>query len=140
MSARRTATLREPAHSPAVTRRLLRRLEAPGVYERLAKRSSALVEGLLAIAGELGIEMSGGSLGGMWGVYFHAGPVRNFDDAKASDQARFRRFFHAMLEGGVYLAPSAFEAGFVGLRHRARDIDQTLSAARNALLRARRAR
>jgi len=117
----------------------VQRLEAAGVYEQLGDRSAALVDGLLGLAGELGIPMCGGSLGGMWGVFFHPGPVRCFDDAQQCDADAFRRFFHAMLEQGVYLAPSPFEAGFVGLAHSKRDIDRTLMAARNALLRSQRA-
>jgi glutamate-1-semialdehyde 2,1-aminomutase len=68
----------------------------------------------------------------MFGFFFHPGPVRNFDDARKSNLERFRRFFHAMLEGGVYLAPSAYEAGFVSLAHRPREIAATLKAARRA--------
>jgi glutamate-1-semialdehyde 2,1-aminomutase len=71
----------------------------------------------------------------MFGFFFHPGPVRNFDDARKAHVARFNRFFHAMLEQGIYLAPSAFEAGFVSLAHRPADIEQTLDAARKALRR-----
>jgi glutamate-1-semialdehyde 2,1-aminomutase len=68
----------------------------------------------------------------MFGFFFHPGPVRSFDDAKKADPEAFRRFFHAMLEGGVYLAPSAYEAGFVSLAHGPREIARTLEAARRA--------
>ncbi len=66
----------------------------------------------------------------MFGFFFHPGPVRNFADAKKADAALFRRFFATMLEGGVYLAPSPYEAGFVSLAHRPMDIDATLEVAR----------
>ena len=73
------------------------------------------------------------AIGGMFGFFFHPGPVRNFADAKKADAAAFSRFFAAMLDAGVYLAPSAFEAGFVSLAHRPRDVAVTLAAARRAL-------
>ena len=72
----------------------------------------------------------------MFGFYFHPGPVRNFQEAKKADAARFRAFFAGMLQAGIYLAPSPYEAGFVSLAHRKADIEQTLDAARNAMLRA----
>jgi glutamate-1-semialdehyde 2,1-aminomutase len=68
----------------------------------------------------------------MFGLYFREGPVETFEDAKASDTARFNRFFHAMLKRGVYLAPSAFEAGFVSSMHGEAEIAHTLEAARAA--------
>src|SRR2546428_364307 len=76
----------------------------------------------------------------MFGFFFHPGPVRNFADAKKADAAAFRRFFAAMLDAGIYLAPSAFEAGFVSLAHRPRDVAATLAAARAALTRVAEAR
>ena len=69
----------------------------------------------------------------MFGFFFHSGPVDDFAQAQRSDAAAFRRFFAAMLEEGIYLAPSPYEAGFVSLAHRVRDIDETLEAARQAL-------
>jgi glutamate-1-semialdehyde 2,1-aminomutase len=111
----------------------LEALEAPGVYDQLAERSSALADGLREIAQEEGVALTSTSIGGMFGFYFHPGPVRCFEDARKNDEKRFRRFFARMLEGGVYLAPSPYEAGFVSLAHRARDIDQTLVLARTAL-------
>ena len=67
---------------------------------------------------------------GMFGLYFREGPVETFEEAKASDTARFNRFFHAMLGRGVYLAPSAFEAGFVSSAHGDAEIAHTIEAAR----------
>jgi glutamate-1-semialdehyde 2,1-aminomutase len=118
----------------------LRRLAEPGTYEQLGARSEQLINGLLEIAGECGVELSGDWAGGMWGIFVHPGPVTNFSDAKKADEARFRRFFASMLEQGVYLAPSPFEAGFVSLAHRKADVDQTLVAARRAMKRAARVR
>ena len=76
------------------------------------------------------------SIGGMFGFFFHPGPVESYEDAKKAHDARFRRFFGSMLTQGVYLAPSRFEAGFVSLAHRPSDIAQTLEAARVAMKRA----
>ena len=95
-----------------------------------------MTDGLLAIAAEEGVEFSAAAVGGMFGFFFHPGPVRSFEDSKKSHDARFREFFATMLEEGVYLAPSRFEAGFVSLRHRPADIARTLEAARVAIKRA----
>jgi glutamate-1-semialdehyde 2,1-aminomutase len=111
----------------------LRRLARRGSYERLEALSTRLADGLAAAAREAGVELCAGAVGGMFGFFFHPGPVRSFDDAKKSHLARFGRFFAAMLERGVYLAPSAFEAGFVSLAHTPRDVDRTLAAARESL-------
>ena len=72
----------------------------------------------------------------MFGFFFHPGPVERFEDAKKANDERFRVFFHAMLEAGFYLAPSAYEAGFVSLAHGDGEIDATLAAAEQALRRA----
>ena len=112
----------------------LRKLRATkDAYARLEAKARALVDGLTDLAAEAGVELTGGALGGMFGFFFHPGPVRSFEDAKKSHVARFRRFHAAMLEAGIYLAPSAFEAGFVSLAHRPADLDATLAAARRAL-------
>jgi glutamate-1-semialdehyde 2,1-aminomutase len=110
----------------------LERLRARGTYEALEARSRAVAEGFAALAAEAGVELATAAVGGMFGFFFHPGPVRSFDDAKKSNLARFRRFFAAMLEGGVYLAPSAYEAGFVSLAHGRRELAATLEAARRA--------
>jgi glutamate-1-semialdehyde 2,1-aminomutase len=114
----------------------LRQLEVTGVYDRLERRTQQLVAGLREIAADLGVEFSADSLGGMFGFYFHPGPVTDFGEAKKANAERFNRFFAAMLSRGVYLAPSPFEAGFVSLAHRPADIRKTLDAARHALRRA----
>jgi glutamate-1-semialdehyde 2,1-aminomutase len=115
-------------------------LAEAGVYETLASRSGQLADGLVEIAAEIGIPLISRSVGGMFGFFFHPGPVESFDDAQKSDVEAFRRFFAAMLEEGIYLAPSAYEAGFVSLAHRPRDIAETLDAARRALRKVARSR
>ncbi len=111
----------------------LRRLARRGVYERLEAIAVRLAEGLEAAAREAGVELTAAAVGGMFGFFFHPGPVRSLADAKRSHVPRFRRFFAAMLERGVYLPPSAFEAGFVSLAHTPADLYRTLRAARQAL-------
>jgi glutamate-1-semialdehyde 2,1-aminomutase len=111
----------------------LRRISRPGVFERLGKLSKRLAKGLSEAAEEVGVELHTTSIGGMFGFFFHPGPVRCFADARKADQGAFRRFFAAMLERGIYLAPSPYETGFISLAHRPADIDATLEAARHAL-------
>jgi glutamate-1-semialdehyde 2,1-aminomutase len=111
----------------------LRILRDDDPYPELERRTARLVAGLLANAAELGVAACGGSLGSMWGTFFAAGPVRNFDDAKRSDVALFNRFFHGMLERGVFLAPSQFEAGFTSTAHTDGDVDETIGRGREAL-------
>jgi len=111
----------------------LRMLREEKPYPALEARTRRLVDGLLANAAELGVPASGGSFGSMWGIFFHPGPVRSFDDAKAADVALFRRFFHEALDRGVFFAPSAFEAGFLSTAHTEADVDETLARSREAL-------
>jgi glutamate-1-semialdehyde 2,1-aminomutase len=118
----------------------LKRLSEPGVYETLEERGQELTGGLAEIARANDLELTTTCVGGMFGFFFHPGPIRNFEDAKKSHGERYRRFFAAMLEAGVYLAPSPFEAGFVSLAHRRREIGQTLRAAAGAMKRAARVR
>jgi glutamate-1-semialdehyde 2,1-aminomutase len=110
----------------------LRRIAKPGVFEKLGQLSRRLARGLAEAAEEVGVELHTASIGGMFGFFFHPGPVRCFADARKADEAAFRRFFAAMLERGIYLAPSPYEAGFVSLAHRPIDIETTLEAARAA--------
>jgi glutamate-1-semialdehyde 2,1-aminomutase len=105
-------------------------LQKPGSYEYLDKITKRLADGLVQIAKECGHAACGGQISGMFGLFFCAGPVRNFEDAKQSDVAKFGRFHRGMLEQGIYLAPSQFEAGFTSLAHTEADIDRTLAAAR----------
>ena len=118
----------------------LAELEEGDAYERLGAVTSKLTAGLEAAAAEAGIPFSTRCAGGMFGFFFHEGPVDDFAQAQQSDAAAFRRFFSEMLQQGVYLAPSPYEAGFVSLSHRASDLDRTLEAARLAFRKVARAR
>ncbi|MEP0746458.1 glutamate-1-semialdehyde 2,1-aminomutase [Trichocoleus sp. DQ-A2] len=108
-------------------------LRKPGSYEQLDKMTKKLSDGLLQIAKETGHAACGGSISAMFGLFFTQGPVHNYEDAKKSDSNKFSRFHRGMLERGVYLAPSQFEAGFTSLAHTDEDIDRTLAAAREVM-------
>jgi glutamate-1-semialdehyde 2,1-aminomutase len=110
----------------------LKATRAPGFYESLAARTLSLVEGLAQAASEAGEIFSAASVGGMFGVYFSAMPPRSYAEVMACDKDRFNRFFHAMIQEGVYLAPSAFEAGFVSAAHGEAEINATVEAAKRA--------
>ncbi|MFM6192818.1 glutamate-1-semialdehyde 2,1-aminomutase [Planktothrix sp.] len=108
-------------------------LQKPGTYEYLDKITKKLSDGLLKIAKETGHAACGGQISGMFGLFFTQGPVHNYEDAKKSDLAKFSRFHRGMLERGIYLAPSQFEAGFTSLAHTDEDIEKTLAAAREVM-------
>jgi glutamate-1-semialdehyde 2,1-aminomutase len=110
----------------------LKATRAPGFYESLAARTLSLVEGLAQAASKAGETFSAASVGGMFGVYFSAMPPRSYAEVMACDKDRFNRFFHAMIQEGVYLAPSAFEAGFVSAAHGEAEINATVEAAKRA--------
>lgn len=101
----------------------------PGVFEATAQATSDLVKGLSERAKRLNIPFTAGNTGTMFGFFFQDGPVYSYEDAKRSDVQRFKKFFHMMLEKGVYLAPSQFEAGFVSAAHTSDIIEATLKAA-----------
>lgn len=102
----------------------------PGFHEQLASTAAELVEGLVGRARAAGVSMAANQVGGMFGLFFTADePVRSYGQVVAADQARFRQFFHGMLDAGVYLAPSAFEAGFVSSMHSERELEITWNAA-----------
>lgn len=105
-------------------------LQKPNSYDYLEKITKKLTEGLIKLAQEAGHDVSGGHISAMFGMFFTGNPVRNYDDAKKSDLAKFSRFHRGMLERGVYLAPSQFEAGFTSLAHTNEDIDRTLAIAK----------
>jgi glutamate-1-semialdehyde 2,1-aminomutase len=109
----------------------------PEVHESIAGRTRALVEGLRGIAARRGVPFTADSAGSMFGFFFREEPVRSFTDAKTADVALFRRFFHAALARGVYLAPSAFEAGFTSAAHGDAEIALTLERLDSALAEAR---
>jgi glutamate-1-semialdehyde 2,1-aminomutase len=114
----------------------LREIQRPGFYETLGQRTRDLVSGLRTAArtASPGLAFSGDSVGGMFGVYFAAEPPATYAQVMAGDKERFNRFFHAMLDRGVYLAPSAFEAGFVSMAHDASVIDATIAVAHQAFV------
>jgi glutamate-1-semialdehyde 2,1-aminomutase len=111
----------------------LREISKPGFFDRLGRRTRTLVDGLLAAARDADVPMVGDCEGGMFGFFFAARLPQRYDEVMATDKERFNRFFHAMLERGVYLAPALYEAGFVSAAHGAEHIDATLTAAREAL-------
>ena len=105
----------------------LREIARQGFYEALEGRTARLLGGLEDAARRRGIPMTLGHAGSMWGAYFTAGPVRNYADAKTTDTALFARWHKAALDRGVFLAPSAFEAGFVSSAHTDADIEFTIT-------------
>ena len=111
----------------------LKRVLQPGFFDRLGATTAALVSGLAREARDASVAFSAASLGGMFGFYFRSELPASFSQVMQSDAKRFNRFFHAMLERGVYFAPSAFEAGFVSAAHGEREIEETLAAARESL-------
>lgn len=118
----------------------LRILEKPGSFERLSQTANRLSRGLASLAAAAGLEFTTHAVGGMFGFFFHPGPVRGFEDAGNAHQGRFRAFFRTMLEQGIYLAPSPFEAGFVSLAHNRRHVQETLAKAEVAFAKAARVR
>jgi glutamate-1-semialdehyde 2,1-aminomutase len=111
---------------------MLELIQAPGFYTELERRTHLLADGLRAVAADAGVPFSTNAVCGMFGLFFTSGKVETYTQATACDVPAFNRFFHAMLERGVYLAPSAFETGFMSLAHSAQDIADTLQAARDA--------
>lgn len=107
-------------------------ISAPGFFDALGKRCATLVDGLTRAATDAGVPFSARSLGGMAGMYFSAQPPANFADVQGADTDRFGRFFHAMLDNGVMLPPSAYEAFFFSSAHTEADIEQTVAAASRA--------
>ena len=107
-------------------------LQRPLAFSELSKRTAQLVRGLKVAARQRDIAFSADSEGGMFGFFFHPGPVLSLEQAKQSNVGHFTAFFRSMLRRGVYLAPSAFEAGFVSVAHSAADIERTLECADEA--------
>ena len=111
----------------------LTELSKPGNEQKLTEKTQKLAEGLKTLAKKHHVPFTAQYVGGMFGLFFTDAPeVTNFQDVMKCDAAKFNRFFHLMLEQGVYLAPSAFEAGFMSLAHSDADIEQTLTAADKA--------
>ncbi|ELR99025.1 glutamate-1-semialdehyde 2,1-aminomutase [Gloeocapsa sp. PCC 73106] len=108
-------------------------LQKPGTYAYLEQITKQLIEGLLEVALAAGHPVTGGNISGMFGFFFTNQPVHNYDQAKTSDTAKFARFYRGMLERGIYLAPSQFEAGFTSLAHTEPDIERTIAIAKIVL-------
>jgi len=111
---------------------MLEVIQAPGFYAELERKTHLLADGMRAVAADAGVPFSTNAVCGMFGLFFTAEKVETYTQATACDVPAFNRFFHAMLERGVYLAPSAFEAGFMSLAHSEQDIADTLQAARES--------
>jgi len=113
----------------------LKLIQEEGFYEQLTATADRLVTGLTAAAQEAGIDFCGDSVGGMFGFYFSKDVPSSYSEMMAGDKERFNRFFHGMLEEGVYFAPAMFEAGFVSIQHDDAVIDATIEAARRVFKR-----
>ncbi len=113
----------------------LTEIRKPGVYDVLTAKTTQLIEGLAAVAKEVGIPLATTQVGGMFGVFFSKEvKITNYQQATRCDVAAFKRFFHLMLEQGVYLAPSAYEAGFLSIAHSDEDLAYTIAAAKKAFV------
>ena len=108
----------------------LRELQKPGFYEALSARTQSLVAGLTEAAHAAGLPFCGDSQGGMFGFFFFDQLPQNYARVMSTDGARFNRFYHGMLDRGVYFAPALYEAGFVSSAHSAADIEATVAVAR----------
>jgi glutamate-1-semialdehyde 2,1-aminomutase len=107
----------------------LAELREPGVWESLESTGARLANGLAAAATDAGVEVQVGRAGSMFGLFFNGGPVTDWDSAARSDVDKFGRYHKAMLDEGIYLAPSQFEAGFISTAHGAGEIEASLAAA-----------
>ena len=110
----------------------LKEISKPGFYEALGARTRQLVDGLAAEARTAGVPFVADCQGGMFGFFFAEQLPQNYGQVMSTDKERFNRFFHAMLDGGVYLAPALYEAGFVSAAHGQAELDATMEAARKA--------
>jgi glutamate-1-semialdehyde 2,1-aminomutase len=110
----------------------LREIEKAGTYERLGQASDALAGGVARAAERAGVRVQTAAVGGMWGFFLTATPVRDYATARTADVAMFARLFHALLAEGVYIAPSQFEACFVSTAHDTHALDLTIAAMERA--------
>ena len=113
------------------TLRILQR--DPSIYTRLEANTRAILQGITEVAKQAGVAFSSASAGSMFGLFFRNDVPRTFTEMMECDKQRFNKFFHSMLSQGIYLAPSAFEAGFVSAEHGAKEIEKTIAAAKVAL-------
>jgi glutamate-1-semialdehyde 2,1-aminomutase len=111
---------------------MLKRLRDKSIYERLDRATANLCEGLATAAADADIRTTINRVGSMWTSFFSAEPVRDWNTANRCDRELYGQFFHAMLNEGVYLAPSQFEAAFVSTAHTEKIIERTITAARRA--------
>jgi glutamate-1-semialdehyde 2,1-aminomutase len=111
----------------------LREISKPGFFEALSAKTRQLVEGLKSVAAAKGVPFSADYQGGMFGFFLMPELPQNYSTVMTTEKERFNRFFHGMLDAGVYLAPALYEAGFVSAAHTEADIAATLEAARAAL-------
>ena len=111
----------------------LKELEKPGIYESLEQKGKYLEEGLKKAASKSKVPIQINRAGSMFSFFFSARAVMDADSARMADANQFKKVFHTLLENGVYLAPSAFEAGFISLSHTNADLDQTLQVFEKAL-------
>ncbi len=115
---------------------VLELLSKEGTYERLEETSRRLSEGLAEIADEAGLPFMTSAVGGMFGLFFHPGPVKSYQEVTKADHRAYKGFFHAMLDQGIYFAPSSYEVGFVTTAHGVEEIELTLEAARKGFKKA----
>jgi glutamate-1-semialdehyde 2,1-aminomutase len=108
----------------------LKVIEPPEFFVNLSAATRMLIDGLTTAATTHDVAFSAQAVGGMFGLYFRASPPADYQQVMECDVAAFNRFFHAMLDEGIYFAPSAFEAGFVSAAHGKAEIEKTLAAAR----------
>lgn len=108
-------------------------ISAPGFFEQLSEKVQYLTTGILAAASDAGIAMTCNRVGGMFGLFFSAQQVTSFEQATQCNVEQFKQFFHGMLDLGIYLAPSAYEAGFVSTMHTQDELDKTIAAAGTVL-------
>ncbi|KAB8140199.1 glutamate-1-semialdehyde 2,1-aminomutase [Chloroflexia bacterium SDU3-3] len=111
----------------------LRAIRQPGVYERLGRLAQSLTSGLVRVAQDAGVPLQAGYAGSMWGLFFADQPVTDYTSAKRADTARYAAFFHGMLDRGIYLAPSQFEAAFLSVLHTEEMVMATVAAAEDTL-------
>jgi glutamate-1-semialdehyde 2,1-aminomutase len=110
-------------------------LARPGTYGKLGEKSDYLAEGLQGVFEKSRVATWTNRVGSMWTTFFQRGPVVDYPTAKTSDTALYGKYFNGLLSRGIYIAPSQFEAGFVSLAHARKDLDRTIAAARETLVR-----
>ncbi|MBT8127018.1 MAG: aspartate aminotransferase family protein, partial [Gammaproteobacteria bacterium] len=108
-------------------------ISAPGFYDVLFEKVEYMTNGILAAAQAAGIPMTCNRVGGMFGLFFSDQQVNSFEQATQCNVEQFREFFHGMLDHGIYMAPSAYEAGFISSAHMSDDLDRTIEAAKLVL-------